>query len=122
MNKTTQVFSLNDFSNSIIEAIDDKKGYGIVSIDLRKLNNPLTDMFIICHGTSDRQVEAIAENIEKHIFVKYNEKPLHKEGFENKEWILIDYFDVIIHIFLEEKREFFNLESLWGDGELKTYN
>jgi len=122
MNQTTQVLSLNDLTKNIIEAIEDKKGYEIVSIDLRKLNNPFTDMFIICHGTSDKQVEAIADNIERQISQKFREKPVHREGYENKEWILLDYFDVVVHIFQEEKRYFFNLESLWGDGEIKKYN
>ncbi|HPD64603.1 MAG TPA: ribosome silencing factor [Bacteroidia bacterium] len=122
MTEKREATSLEQLKNTIIQAIQDKKGNNIVSIDLRNLKNPITDFFIICHGTSDRQVEAIAENIEKEVFLKNKEKPFIREGYQNKEWILIDYFDVIVHVFLEEKRTFFDLESLWGDGILTTYN
>lgn len=103
---------------TIIEAIDDKKGEEIVSIDLRKINSPVADMFIICHANSERQVEAIADNIEEKVFKSLREKPSAKEGFENKEWILLDYFDIVVHVFKSEKREFFSLEDLWSDGEI----
>lgn len=114
--------SIEKLKTVIIDAIRDKKGSNIVSIDLRKLNNPIADLFIICHGTSDKQVEAIAENIEKEVFLKQKEKPFVKEGYTNKEWILLDYFDIIVHVFQAEKREFFDLESLWGDGVISYHN
>jgi len=122
MAKKTTNAKLNDLTSCIVNAIEDKKGCDIVSIDLRKLNNPIADMFIICHGSSDKQVEAIADNIEKQVYLKHHEKPSYREGYENKEWILLDFFDIIVHVFQENKRDFFKLESLWGDGEITIYN
>jgi ribosome-associated protein len=107
--------------NCIVGAMFDKKAQHVVSIDLRKFEMRIADMFIICNGTSDRHVEAIANFVEEQTLKKLKGKPFHKEGFENKEWILLDYFDIIVHIFLEDKRSFYSLEKLWGDGEVKFY-
>jgi len=105
----------------IIQSMQDKKAYDIISIDLRQLNNAITDIFILCHGTSDKQVEAIADNIIENVNSMLKEKPWQKEGFENKEWILLDYVNIVTHIFTKEKREFYSIEELWGDGEIKTH-
>ena len=121
MRKATTEISLDTLKTSIIKGMQDKKANHITSIDLRKLNNRLADMFIICHGSSDKQVEAIAESVEREVFEACKEKALHREGFENKEWILLDYFDIIVHVFEEEKRSFFALENLWGDGEIEIH-
>ncbi|MBT3424287.1 MAG: ribosome silencing factor [Bacteroidetes bacterium] len=112
---------LEILKKSIIKGMLDKKASNITSIDLRKGNNSLADLFIVCHGTSNRQVEAIAENVEEEVFKTTGEKVKHKEGYTNKEWILLDYFDIIVHVFSEEKREFFALEKLWGDGEIEVH-
>ena len=104
MKKKTTETALIDLTSCIVEAMEDKKAHEIVSIDLRKLTNPVADVFIICHGTSDRQVESIAENIEKHVFLKLKQKPSYREGYENKEWILLDFFDIIVHVFQENKK------------------
>lgn len=103
----------------IIEGIKEKKGKEIVSIDLSKLNNPVCRYFVICHGDSNTQVNAIADGIEKILKEKLNEKAWHKQGFENAQWILLDYIDVVVHIFQKEYRDFYNLESLWADGKIK---
>jgi ribosome-associated protein len=105
----------------IVKAMHEKKAENVVSIDLRKFNNRLAEMFIICHGSSVTQVEAIADYVEELSFKTMKQKPFHREGFENKEWILLDYFDIVVHVFLEEKREFYSIEQLWGDGELVKY-
>ena len=121
MRKANTEISLETLKSSIIKGMQEKKAYHITSIDLRKLNNRLADMFIICHGTSDKQVDAIAESVEREVHTATGQKALHREGFENKEWILLDYFDIIVHIFEEEKRSFFALENLWGDGQIETH-
>lgn len=102
----------------IVEGILDKKGYEIIDIDLSKIGNSICDNFIICHGTSRRQVEAIAESVEKTVKETTGERPWHKEGFQNSEWILLDYVDVVVHVFNEQMRKFYNLEGLWADAQI----
>lgn len=104
----------------IIDGIKEKKGNNIVKIDLRTLKNTVCDYFIICHGDSSIQVEAIADSIQEQVFKKIKEKPWHKEGFENSEWILLDYSNIVVHIFQKEKRNFYAIEDLWGDAKIKT--
>jgi len=106
----------------IVHAMHEKQAENVVSIDLRKFNNRLAEMFIICHGNSVTQVEAIADYVEELSVKQMHQKPFHREGFENKEWILLDYFDIVVHVFLEEKRDFYSIEQLWGDGEIINYN
>jgi ribosome-associated protein len=118
-NSSDQFTQLRD---TIVEAMNDKKAKDIVSIDLRKFTNRVAEMFILCHGTSGTQVETIANFIEESTLKKLGQKPFHREGFENKEWILLDYFDIVIHVFLEDRRSFYSIEELWGDGDTKTYN
>jgi len=112
----------NKLLESIIESIKEKKGKEIVQIDLTKLQNPITNYFVICHGNSPTQVEAIAENIEKNLKQQFSMKIKHTEGKKNSQWVLIDLFDVIVHVFHEETRRYYNLEQLWADGEFKKYN
>ncbi len=98
-----------------IAAARDKKAMDLVILDLRNISN-FTDFFFICHGTSVKQTQAICDAIEEKL-AKSNFKCNHSEGFQLGDWILMDYFDFIIHIFTEEKRAFFNLERLWGDAK-----
>lgn len=91
-------------------------------LNMTRLPNAVTDYFILCHGTSDIQVKAIADAIIEETLKETGTKPWHKEGFENAEWILLDYVDVVVHIFKEETRTFYNLEKLWADAEIKTYS
>ena len=121
MNKKDRDNQLNLLKETIISALDEKKAMNIVSLDFSKLNNPISDMFIICSGTSKRQVEALADHVDESVRKLLNEKPNHIEGMDSKEWILLDYFNIIVHIFVEDKREFFAIEELWGDGELVEY-
>jgi ribosome-associated protein len=106
-------------AETIIDGILDKKGKNVISLDLSKVNNSICNFFIICHGTSRTQVEAIADSIEDKVRIKLKEKPWHREGLENAEWVLLDYVDVVAHIFQEKTREFYQLESLWADAEQK---
>lgn len=104
---------------TIIEGIQEKKGREIVSFDLRKLGSSVADCFIVCHGDSKTQVEAIARSVEEFVFKKLKEDPAHKEGLGNLEWVLLDYFSIVVHIFERESREFYGLERLWADAEIQ---
>jgi len=103
----------------IIKGIQNKKGKNIVSLNLKNIDHAVSDYFIICHGTSNTQVQAIAESVEDKIFTTIGLKPWHREGVQNAEWILLDYVDVVVHIFQETVRNFFQIESLWADAEVK---
>ena len=103
-----------------VKGMQEKKAKEIVCLDLRKIHNAVSDFFVICHGDSNTQVDAIAGSVEKEIKTKMGENPWHREGFGNAEWILLDYVDVVVHVFQKEQRDFFKLESLWGDAETKT--
>jgi len=103
----------------IIKGMIEKKAKNIVSLDFSKFQNTMFSKFIICHGTSRTQVEAIADAIEEEVRKNTGQKPIHREGFQNAEWILLDYFDVVAHIFQEKYRDFYKLENLWADAEIK---
>ncbi len=102
----------------IINAMLDKKAKDPVIMDFTGMESSICDAFIVCHGTSRTQVEAIADGVIRETKLKTGLNPWHKEGFENAEWILIDYSDIIVHIFENSKRNFYNLEQLWGDAEI----
>ncbi len=104
-------------AKSIVNAIEEKKGDNVVCIDLRNIENRVCDYFIICDGTSSTQIDAIGGSVEFLVKKELGERPYRSEGYENKTWILIDYVNVIVHVFDKETRHFYNLESLWADGE-----
>jgi len=101
----------------IINSIQEKKGNDILSLNLGNIDGAVSDYFIICHGNSTTQVEAIASFVEEEVRKKGKGKVWNKEGYENLQWILLDYVDVVVHIFLKETREFYNIEGLWADAE-----
>ncbi len=103
----------------IINGIQEKKGKDIVSINLKNIDSAVCDYFVICHGDSTRQVDAIANSIEEEVKKNISENVWHKEGYENAQWILLDYIDVVVHVFEEQTREFYNLEGLWADAEIR---
>jgi ribosome-associated protein len=105
-------------SEIIIEALKSKKGIDITIIDFRKKPNTICDYFIITHGTSGTQVETLASSVERSVKTELGFYPKHTEGLQNAEWVLLDYFDIIVHIFNETTREFYRLEDLWADGEI----
>ncbi|MFU8844207.1 MAG: ribosome silencing factor [Bacteroidales bacterium] len=109
-------------SEVIIEGILKKKGREVLRMELKKLPNAVSDYFVICHANSGTQVKAIAESVEEETLKELKAKPWHKEGIENAEWILIDYVNVVVHIFREESRTFYNLEKLWGDAPVKEFS
>lgn len=104
----------------VVKGIQEKKGTRICIIDLRKVLNAYTDFFVICSGSSDTNVQSIASSVEDITRVTLNEKPSHIEGYREANWILLDYFDTMVHVFKEEEREHYNLEGLWADAKI-TY-
>ena len=111
-------FNVEQKRELILEAIREKKGHQIVSIDLSDVENSICDFFIICHGESVTQVGAITESIEKKLKEKALIRAHHVEGLQNSQWVLLDYFDILVHVFQEEFRSFFKLEELWADGKV----
>jgi ribosome-associated protein len=106
-------------SNLIVEGMQERKAQDIAVLDLRDVKNAFADFFIICSGTSDTQVDAISESIEDTVYKALSEKVNHREGKTNREWILLDYVNVVAHVFKQEKRRFFALEDLWGDANIE---
>lgn len=104
------------FSKMIAEIMKSKKGFDINILDLRKLSG-ITDCFVICSADADRQVKAIADEIEDKL-LESRIRCLHKEGYQTMNWIILDYFDVIVHIFKADVRSYYNLEKLWGDAPI----
>jgi ribosome-associated protein len=107
-------------ADAVVNSILEKKGENIVCLDLRSIENAVCSFFIICEGNSDTQVEAIADSVEFNVKKQTGQRPYRSEGWENALWILIDYIDVVVHVFERETRSFYNLERLWADaGEIK---
>ena len=101
----------------VIEGILKKKGRRIITLNLSEIENSICSYFVICHGESTTQTSAIGESVVEVVYDKSREKPLHKEGFENANWVLLDYGDVIVHVFLKSYRELYRLEDLWADAK-----
>lgn len=106
-------------TQTIIEEIEEKKGENIISIDLRNIPHAVCDYFVICEGRSTTQVTSIADAVRKKVKEKLGQQLMHSEGYSNAEWILMDYFNVVVHIFQKESRAFYNLEALWADADIK---
>lgn len=104
-------------SRIIAEGMLEKKGIDVVIMDLRKAKNAVTDFFVICSGNSDTQVEALMNSVEEQVFKHLGEWPWQKEGKANREWILLDFVNVVAHVFKKDRRQFYGLEELWGDAE-----
>ncbi|HTM66777.1 MAG TPA: ribosome silencing factor [Flavipsychrobacter sp.] len=105
---------------TIIEAIHEKKGNEVVSLDLRKIDEAVADFFILCEAQSHIQVKAIADNIADKVYQICDEKPFHTE--QGDQWTLVDYVNIVVHIFQKEQRSFYNLESLWEDAGRMEHN
>lgn len=112
----TRVTKNSKIFKAIIEAIKEKKGENIVSLDLRKITEAVSDFFIVCEASSAPQIRAIAENIEQKVKEKCGENPFHKEGIQNLHWVLIDYVNIVAHVMLPETRKFYALEEMWNDA------
>lgn len=113
LNRNSKLFKV------ILDAINDKKGQNIVSLDLRKIDEAVADFFIICDAQSHIQVKAIADNVEERVREECKERPFHFEV--GNAWTLVDYVNVVVHIFQTEERKFYDLEGLWMDAELQKH-
>ncbi len=125
MSKQNAAKSLDDelsqMNDLIIDAIQDIKGKNIVKLDLRHIDDTPTDFFIVCEGDSTTQVKAISNNISKRLRNEFGVRANHVEGFSNAKWILLDYFQTIIHVFYPETREYYDIEDLWSDANVTEY-
>lgn len=117
MTKPSNVVKSDDLAAKVIDSIQEKKGENITQLNLQGVDGAVSEYFVICEANSSTQVMAIKDSIEEEVRKSLGEKPWHIEGTENGEWVLLDYVNVVAHIFLPEKREFFNLEGLWADAE-----
>ncbi len=106
-------------AETVVKGMQEKKAEDIVILDLKSIRGAVSDYFVICSGNSDKQVDAIADSVEEQVYKDRAEDPWHREGKENKEWILLDYVNVVVHVFQTEKRKFYGLEELWGDAEIE---
>ncbi len=108
----------DDLIANIIKGIEEVKGNDITILDLRKIDNTVSDYYIICNGNSNTQVNAIVNSIQKVVSKELKDKPWHVEGSENAEWVLMDYVNVVVHVFQKHIREYYNIEDLWGDAQI----
>nr|WP_298655089.1 ribosome silencing factor [uncultured Flavobacterium sp.] len=112
--------STDDLLASIIKGIEDVKGLDIDILDLRGIDNRVCDYFVICNGTSNTQVNAIVNSVQKGVSKELKDKPWHVEGTDNGEWVLMDYVSIVVHVFQKHIREYYNIESLWGDAKITS--
>ncbi len=122
MKKASRATLLNPLVEAVVHGMQEVKAKDIVHLDLRGVPGAICDHFIICHGTSTTQVEAIARSVERFTLEEVQEKPWHSEGKENAGWILLDYVNVVAHVFLSDVRTHFGLDQLWADAARKTYD
>ena len=104
---------------AIIKGIEEKKGNDIVKLNLKETGNSFADYFVICHATNKIQVEAIAKSIQEEVYKITKETPKHVEGLQNAEWILLDYFNVVVHVFQKDQREYYGIERFWADASIR---
>lgn len=116
--KTTKKNIPSSLVDIVVFGMEEKKAKEITVLDLRSTGNSVADFFVICHADSRVQVESIANSVNEEVSKKSNEKLKAKEGQQNSEWIILDYFNVVAHIFIKEKREFYNIEKLWADADV----
>ena len=105
-----------DIVGKVIEALEDNKAHEIVKIDLRKIENCFCNFFVICHGTSGTHIASLADAVEEKVKEDLHESPFHIEGMNAAQWVIVDYGDVVVHVFDKEMRDFYQLEDFWGDG------
>ena len=105
---------------TIIEGIQELKGIDTAILDLKKIETAVCKYFVICSGTSNTHVSSITDSVKKIVSKEIQEKPWHIEGLNTSEWVLLDYSDIVVHVFQEQTREFYRLEDLWGDAKIRT--
>lgn len=117
MNKESKKYT-KQLVDIIIDGMQEVKAHDIVYVDLAGIPNSITDYFMICHGESTTQVESIAKSVEKETKEQLSEKPFHTEGMQNSTWVLLDYINIMVHIFYKDTRDHYDIEGLWADAEL----
>lgn len=117
---TNDTGRINQLITLILKGIEDVKGQNIDILDLREIENTVCDYFIICNGTSNTQVNAIVNSIQKVVSKEINEKPWHVEGTDNAEWVLMDFVNIVVHVFQKHIREYYDIEGLWGDAKVTS--
>ncbi|MDV7187185.1 ribosome silencing factor [Lutibacter sp. TH_r2] len=117
---TKSKVSVDELITSILKAIDEIKADDIQILDLREIENTVCDYFVICTGTSNTHVNAIAGIVQKQVSKAIQEKPWHVEGESNSEWVLLDYVNIVVHVFQKHTREYYDIESLWGDAKITS--
>jgi ribosome-associated protein len=108
----------DNLADLVVRGMQDKKASDIVVLNLKHLKNAVADYFVICSATSDTQLDAIARSVEEEVEKSTGQMPWQSEGRQNREWVLLDYVDVVVHVFLRDRRSFYALEELWGDAEI----
>jgi ribosome-associated protein len=118
MDKTNTKIDSTILAHTIIDGLQEIKAKQITKVDLREVDSAVCDYFIICHGDSNTHVNGISSTVERYVKTEIKERPWHREGKDNAQWILLDYFDVVVHIFFNEARDFYRLEDLWADAKI----
>ena len=116
----TKKINTDDLISMIIKGIEEVQGIDIEILDLREIDNTASDYFIICSGNSNTQVNAIVGSVQKIVSKELKDKPWHIEGSDNAEWVLMDYVNVVVHVFQKQIREYYDIESLWGDAKITS--
>jgi len=107
----------DDLISNIISGIENVKGLDVNLLDLRDIENTVCSYFVVCTGSSNTHVNAIVSAVQKTVSRELKEKPFHTEGIDNSEWVLIDYVNIVVHVFQRQIREYYNIEGLWGDAK-----
>lgn len=118
--KNNEEFTAEQVRDLIVRGMQEKKAQDIVVMNLRTVKNAICDYFVLCSGNSDTQIDAISTAIEEEVYKVSKQDPWHKEGKTNREWILLDYVDVVAHVFKKDRRTFYDLEQLWGDAVIEV--
>ena len=121
MNKKSRKVEIERLVDEIVNGLREKKGREIVSLDLRKIETSVTDFYVLCTGDSNTHVNSLAGSVEEEVRKALKDKPWHIEGTTNGEWVLLDYVNVVVHVFQREVRGHYNIEGLWADAVLKEY-
>ncbi len=114
--------SSEELAGLVVKGMQERKALDVVVMDLRNVKNAFADFFVVCSGTSDTQIDAIGDSVDKEVWEATRLHPKSTEGKANREWILLDYYDVVVHVFKKDRREFYKLEDLWGDAEFTYYD
>ena len=122
VSSSTKITRSSKIFKTIIDAIQDKKGEKIISLDLKKIPEASADYFIICEASNYIQLGAILDNVEYRVKDECAERPYHSEGIRGQHWLLLDYVNIVVHCFSPEQRAFYSLEDMWSDADFKEHN